>query len=135
MSRVGWTTRFCPTWKSWGSMAFSEFETARFRKLCLDWWDVRDPPGTDGRVDLAVAIRGQALELAEHRPHWEKASEWIDVPFAKLTWNATAQQWQLYWMRGNLKWNAHPVHPTANTVEEALAIIGKDEDACFFGCS
>jgi len=40
--------------------------------------------------------------------------------------------WKIYWMRGNLQWDAYPAPPTG-TLKAALKLIDGDKYGCFYG--
>ena len=116
-------------------MAFSEFETARYRKICEEWGRELFPPEKCvGQLLPLNEIDGQSILLGERRPHWQNAGEWMDRHFAKLTWVQTDQQWRLFWMPGSTRrWTSYEPFPVATKLEDALEVIGKDAHACFLG--
>jgi len=87
-----------------------------------------------GQLTMTVVIEGQTIQLAERRPHWHKAGEFVEHEFAKLTWVKASKSWKLYWLRGStMQWLLYEPHPLFPTLEAAFTVIEKDECACFFG--
>jgi hypothetical protein len=52
---------------------------------------------------------------------------------AKSTYVKTQGTWKVYWQRRDLKWHRYDPDPEVGSVEEFLAIVDRDECACFFG--
>jgi hypothetical protein len=41
--------------------------------------------------------------------------------------------WRVFWKRADLKWHSYEPVPEVSAVEDFLAVVQKDEYACFFG--
>lgn len=116
-------------------MGLSEFEEARIRKAATAFLEKRRPPvHVRSEVDMAFRLDGQSVELLEVRRAWNgESGEMIEQPFAKATFVKASGSWRVYWRRADLKWHRYEPHPTANTIEQFLALVEADEYACFFG--
>lgn len=116
-------------------MAFSEFETKRLEKIVGAFVEKhRPPPHIRPELDLAFRITGQSVEIFEIRPRWRGApGEIMERPVAKATYVKTSEVWRVFWMRADLKWHAYPPSPRVGSVERFLALVEKDDHACFFG--
>jgi hypothetical protein len=115
-------------------MAFSEFERKRHERDLRRFIEARrPPPHIRPKLDLGFRIVGQSVELFEIRPDWQKPSVIRESSFAKATYVATRKHWRIFWKRQDLKWHGYEPHPEAATLEEVLAVVGRDEYHCFFG--
>ncbi|GAB3346666.1 DUF3024 domain-containing protein [Marilutibacter aestuarii] len=116
-------------------MALSEFETKRLEKLVGAFVEAHRPaPHIRPKLDLAFRIKGQSVEIFEIRPRWRGApGETMENPVAKATYVRTRNIWRVFWMRADLKWHAYPPVPRVGSIETFLALVAKDEHACFFG--
>ena len=52
---------------------------------------------------------------------------------AKATYVKTQRIWKIYWQRADLKWHGYEPNYEVETLQEFLAIVDRDEYACFFG--
>ncbi len=57
----------------------------------------------------------------------------MEHPVAKATYVKTQGIWKVYWQRADLKWHGYEPDPEVETLQEFLAIVDRDEYACFFG--
>jgi hypothetical protein len=115
-------------------MAFSELEIKRLEKLVGAFIEKRrPPPSIRSKLDLGFRIQGQSVELFEVRPDRQKADEYRQIPFAKATYVKTQDIWKIYWQRADMKWHGYQPHPECSNIAKFLAIVERDEYACFFG--
>ncbi len=116
-------------------MAFSEFESARIRKLVGAFIDARRPPAhIRSELDLGFRIGGQSVEIFEIRPLFGGApGERIELPAAKATYVRASDAWKVYWQRADLKWHSYQPMPMVRTIEEFLETVDRDDHAAFFG--
>lgn len=115
-------------------MAFSEFESARYLKLLLDFTEQYGPkPEVRHKLRWDQQVEGQSIVLYEVRPRFMKPGEFGRYGFAKATFVKKENYWKVYWRRASGKWERYPPYPTAESVEEFLAVVIADENGCFFG--
>ncbi len=125
--------RRLPTRCSGNSVAFNELDLKRIEKAAADFLAVRrPPPDIRGQLDLEYTVYNQTIELVEVRPVWNNPSEIRKPPFAKATYVRTANEWRIFWMRGNLKWHAYDP-PVAPTIAAFFSLLHEDRFCCFFG--
>ena len=114
-------------------MAFSENELplieANLRKFC----ESKNNPDFLDKLRFDFKIVDQAIELFEVRPHWKEPGKIIETPVAKLRFFRSRGEWQLYWMRQDLKWHSYDPHPTNKGYIPLLNIVDQDKHGCFFG--
>lgn len=116
-------------------MAFTALED-RFVRGALDAYLERNrpPPEIRPELDLGCRIDGQSVEIFEIRPRWRGApGEVQELPVAKATYVRRHDHWRIYWMRRDLKWHRYDPDATVATIGDVLAIVERDEYACFFG--
>lgn len=57
----------------------------------------------------------------------------MESPVAKASYVKTQGIWKIFWQRADLKWHRYEPTPAVETLEEFLAVVEKDEYACFWG--
>ena len=115
-------------------VTISECETKRYEKLAAQFVEQhRPPPHLRSEVDLSFRLVSQSVELFEIRAHWQDKEKKIESPIAKATFNKAKKNWKVYWNRADLKWHSYNPVPEVASLEEFLALVEKDEHACFFG--
>jgi len=114
-------------------MAFTENELplieANLRKFC----DELDNPEIIDKLKHDFRIEDQSIILFDVRPHFRNPKQKIETPIAKLRFFRSRNEWQLYWMRGDLKWDAYEPNPIGIGYMPLLKIVNDDEYCCFFG--
>ena len=115
-------------------MALSEFEIKKCEKAIAEFMKKRRPPAYIRKdLDIGYRIKGQRVEIFEIRPEWRNPENITEVPVAKSTYVKTQGTWKVFWQRQDLKWHRYDPDPEVASVEEFLAIVDRDENACFFG--
>ena len=115
-------------------MALSEFETKKIEKELRAFVERRrPPPHIRPELDLGFRVKGQSVEIFEVRPRWRHPEEKIEHAVAKATYVKTQRIWRVYWQRADLKWHGYEPNPEVEKLEQFLAIVDRDEHACFFG--
>ena len=114
-------------------MAFNDLDLKRIEKAAEAFMaERRPPPHIRPQLDLEYQIHNQTVELLEVRPAWNCPSEVMRRPIAKATYFRVWNQWNVYWMPGNLKWSPYET-PHANSIEQFFKLVGEDKFCCFFG--
>lgn len=115
-------------------MVFNDLERKRIENAVGAFVEkLRPPPHIRPQLDFGYRLTGQSIELFEIRPHWTKPEVKQEQAFAKATLVRTQNRWKIYWKRADLKWHGYEPVPDVSAVEEFLAVVKKDESACFFG--
>jgi hypothetical protein len=115
-------------------MALSEFEIRKCEKAIAAFMKKRRPPAHIRKeLDLGYRIKNQSIEIFEIRPEWRNPENTIEIPVAKSTFVKTQGIWRVYWQRRDLKWHRYDPDSEVGSVEEFLAVVDRDEYACFFG--
>lgn len=115
-------------------MALSEFETKKIEKEVRSFVEKRRPaPHIRPELDLGFRVKGQSVEIFEVRPRWRHPEEKMEHAVAKATYVKTQRIWKIYWQRADLKWHGYEPNPEVLTLQKFLAIVDRDDYACFFG--
>lgn len=116
-------------------MAFTEFEQKRNSQLVGKYVQSRRPaPHIRPELDFGFRFSGQSFVIFEIRPVWRgEPGAFMEHPVAKATYVKSRKVWKLYWQRADLKWHRYDPEGTADTLEEVLAIVDRDQYGCFYG--
>jgi len=115
-------------------MTFDDLEQKRIEKALAAFLDKRRPPvHIRSQLDIGYRLSGQSVELIEIRPQWDDPSKIHDHPFAKATYVKAKNVWKVFWQRADCKWHGYEPASTVPTIEQFLALVDEDEQACFFG--
>ena len=116
------------------NMALNDIERKRVEKAVGGFIEKRrPPPHIRHKLDLGFRVSGQSVELFEIRPQWDRPEVKRESPFAKATFVRTKGVWRVFWMRSDLKWHGYEPAPEVAAIEDFLAVVQKNEYACFFG--
>jgi hypothetical protein len=115
-------------------MALNDIERKRIEKAVGAFVEKRRPaPHIRSKLDFGFRVSGQSVELFEIRPQWDRPTIKRESSFAKATFVRTQGTWKVFWKRADLKWHSYEPVPEVEAIEEFLAVVQKDEHACFFG--
>ena len=115
-------------------MALTELETARVRRTVGAFVEGRRTSHLREKLDLAFRVSGQSVEIFEVRPALGGApGEKVEIPVAKATYVRTVRRWRVFWLRHDMKWHTYQPVPDVATIEEFVALVREDRNACFFG--
>ena len=115
-------------------MALSEFDNALVEVKVAEFVEKRRPPEElRGKIDLGFSIEDQSVVVFEIRPAFRQPDERIESPVAKTTFVKKTGKWKVLWRRADLKWHRYEPAAQVDTLEEFLAVLGKDEYGCFWG--
>ena len=115
-------------------MALNDIERKRVEQAVAAFIERRrPPPAIRSQLDLGYRVADQSVELFEIRPQWDRPEIKRESAFAKATFVRTRGIWRVFWMRADLKWHGYDPAPEVASIDEFLAVVDKDEYACFFG--
>ena len=66
--------------------------------------------------------------FAAYRP-----GQFLEEAIAKLRFVRNKNLWQTYWMRADLKWHRYVTDKKVVPLADALRVIDRDANNCFFG--
>jgi hypothetical protein len=93
----------------------------------------RPPLEIRSKLDFGYRIEGQSIFIFEIRPFWDNPSKIQHLDTVKTTFVKTKNEWAVYWMRGNLKWDKYKPCPAVKNIKALIKLIEEDEYACFWG--
>jgi DUF3024 family protein len=116
-------------------VALTDIETARVRRIVAAFVERRRPAlHLRDQVDLAFRLSGQSVEIFEvRRAYGGSPGEKIELPVAKATYVRSARGWRVFWLRQDMKWHSYKPVPLVSTIDEFVALVHEDRNACFFG--
>jgi hypothetical protein len=115
-------------------MALNDIERKRIEKI-VDAHVQKHRPAAHIRpkLDIGFRVSGQSVEIFEIRPRWNEPSVKMEHSVARATYVRSQDIWKIYWKRADLKWHSYEPAPTVSSIEKFLAVVEKDEHACFWG--
>ncbi|WP_369788348.1 DUF3024 domain-containing protein [Rouxiella sp. WC2420] len=113
-------------------MAFNDLEYHAVQKEVAAFLEsIRPAPHIRKEIDIVFTINDQTIEIGEKRPVWRgEPGEMSVLTSAKITYVRSEKIWNLYWMRGTLKWE---LYSAERTLAVALNQVRDDIHGCFFG--
>ena len=116
-------------------MAFTDIEIAEHTALIekLFWSKRRPPLHLRGQVQEGQRLSGHAIEFFFVRPFYNRPGQFREDAIAKLRFVRSRNLWQIYWMRADLKWHRYVPDENVVTLADALRVIDRDANGCFFG--
>jgi hypothetical protein len=78
-------------------------------------------------------IEKQNVIIFEVRPVWNKPTESLRLPMAKLSFIKSRNIWKLYWKRASGKWEQYKPKQSDKELSVLVQEIDKDTFGCFFG--
>ena len=83
--------------------------------------------------DFGYSYDGKIVILYEIRPLWNNRKEAQKIAFVKIRYYKSRQNWNLFWMRANGKWELYDPFPESSHLVKIIEIIKEDKLGCFFG--
>jgi hypothetical protein len=84
-------------------------------------------------VDYGYEIEGQNIFIFCIRPKWNDREMIMHYPFAKCSYVKSKDEWKIYWLRGNMKWDVYLPNKKHKHFKELVELILEDKHHCFFG--
>lgn len=95
--------------------------------------EMRPPKHIRPKLDITYTFDKNVLELYEERPHYLDNEDKITTPVAKARYFIKSNEWRLYRMNGNLKWERYETKEAIQSIDEVFNIIKENPNGCFFG--
>lgn len=93
----------------------------------------RPPEHIRNQLDIGYKIEDQSIIVFEIRPQWNNKEIILEHPFAKTTFVKAKNNWKVFWMRSNLKWDSYSPKPTVANLLAFTKLVEEDKHHCFFG--
>ena len=114
-------------------VAFNDLDLKRIERTVGSLCTRRSPVQFKDKLQCKYRINGQAVVVYEWRPYWKSPQEWIAHDVAKLRFIRKQGEWQLYWMRADLKWHAYKPRHRSKDLAKLVEEIDRDPFGAFFG--
>ncbi len=115
-------------------MAFSELELKRIDRAVGGLCRRSTPAAHSDELRFVYETDGHAVTIWEERPPWDGSpGDWSRMGVARFRYFRSRDEWQLYWMRRDLKWHVFDeVEPTPD-LGQLVKVVGENWYGCFFG--
>ena len=115
-------------------MAFSEFELKLIDATVGDLCRRSSPAEHADELHFACDIDGHSVSIMEERPPWDGSpGEWTRHGVARFRYFRSRGEWQLYWMRADLKWHVYDPAPPTRDLASLVRLVEEDAYCAFFG--
>ncbi|MCL2881588.1 MAG: DUF3024 domain-containing protein [Coriobacteriia bacterium] len=114
-------------------MAFSELELAQIKKTVGGYCESISPPELSDQLTFTYEVDGHAVTIWENRPPWKGVGDWTHLGVARFRYTRSRDEWELYWMRADLKWHSYDLAETTPCLEDLVQVVKEDQFCCFFG--
>ena len=114
-------------------MPFSDMEATWIQTFVGRLCKKRSPQQLTDQLALAYRFQGQSVLLYERRRPRKSPGELTETPVAKLKFVRSRNEWRLYWMRANGRWDRYETKTECSDLRGLLAEVDRDVDGCFFG--
>lgn len=115
-------------------MSFNPLHLREIQSILSRWLEEKRPPvELRDEVDLQYTIKDQNIILDEICHSFTAPPEKLMIPFAKITFVNSKNEWKPYWLLESGKWELYVPDKHINTLEEILKEISADPYGCFFG--
>ena len=115
-------------------MAFSELELKRIDRVVGELCRRGSPPEHADKLRTVCEIAGHSVSVYEERPPWRGDGEWTRMGVARFRFFRSRGEWQLYWMRQDLRWHLYwPEDEMPSDLESLVALVEADKFGAFFG--
>jgi hypothetical protein len=114
-------------------VAFSELELKRIDRTVGDLCRRCSPPQHADELRTVYEVEGHSVSVYEERPPWRGEGEWTRLGVARFRFYRSRGEWQLYWMRADLRWHRYEPHEMPTDLASLVAAVEADEYGAFFG--
>jgi hypothetical protein len=114
-------------------MPFNELEKVRIERIVGGFCRERIPDHLRSQIKVYYGVRGHEVRILKSRPSYVKSYLWTDSPIARLKFDPTTMEWELFWMRASRKWQRYSdLEPTRN-LKSLIDTIAEDRHSVFWG--
>jgi len=114
-------------------VAFTKLELRRIDKTVGELCRRLTKPQFADQLRFVYEIDGHAVSIYEERPPWDGVGEWTRMGVARFRFVQTRGEWQLYWMRRDLRWHRYDPDAAARDLASLVKVVEADEHDAFFG--
>jgi Protein of unknown function (DUF3024) len=122
------------THKAGGVAVFNDLELQRIGRTVGELCRRCSPPEHADEVRVTYEVEGHSVSMWEERPPWRGEGEWTRLGVARFRYFRSRDEWQLYWMRHDLRWHLYsPEDEMPSDLPSLVALVEADKYGAFFG--
>ena len=122
------------THKVGAAVSFSELELKRIDRTVGELCRRHSPLEHADELRVTYAVEGHSVSMYEERPPWRGEGEWTRHGIARFRFYRSRGEWQLYWMRRDLRWHRYePDDEMPTDLASLVALVEADRYRAFFG--
>jgi len=112
-------------------MAVPETDLARIARFC----EAQVPPEVRDQMRVEMRRRGATVTIVECRPVWssDPEAEWMELPQARMKYDAEERGWTLYWFDRNSKAHRYELLAANQPIARLLDEYDRDPTCIFKG--
>jgi hypothetical protein len=114
-------------------VAFDELELKRIERTVGELCRRCSPPEHADQLRTVYEVEGHGVTMYEERPPWDGLGEWTRRGLARVRFNRSRREWQLYWMRQDLRWHLYDPDEMPADLDSLVAVVEADSYGAFFG--
>jgi hypothetical protein len=115
------------TLKVGGVVAFNELELKRIDRTVGELCRRCSPPEHADELRTVHDVEGHTVSMYEERPPWRGEGEWTRMGVARFRYFRSRDEWQLYWMRQDLRWHLYsPKDEMPRDLPALVALVDAD---------
>jgi len=114
-------------------VAFDELELKRIERTVGELCRTCSPPGHADELRTVYEVEGHSVTMYEERPPWDGVGEWTRRGIARFRFYRSRREWQLYWMRQDLRWHLYDPDEMPADLDSLVAVVEADKFGAFFG--
>ena len=114
-------------------MSFSELELKRIDRTVCELCRRGSPPEHADQLRTVYEVEGHGVSVYEERPPWRGEGEWTRLGVARFRFYRSRGEWQLYWMRKDVRWHRYNPDDMPTDLASLVAVVEADEYGAFFG--
>jgi hypothetical protein len=115
------------------AVAFDDLELKRIDKTVGELCRRLTKPQYADQLRFVYEIAGHAVSIFEERPPWDGVGEWTRMGVARFRFACTRGEWQLYWMRRDLKWHRYEPEAATPDLASLVEVVEADKYGAFLG--
>jgi len=114
-------------------VAFDELELKRIDRTVGELCRKCSPPEHADQLRTAYEVEGHSVTMYEERPPWDGVGEWTRRGIARFRYLRSRDEWQLYWLRQDLRWHLYDPDEMPADLASLVALVAVDKYGAFFG--
>ena len=114
-------------------MAIPDTTRLIIESTLISYIEQKIPAHVRDKVRLSYRFRGNTITLFEHRPVFNKQSEWTNSAVAQFRYNPSGNKWTLYCADRNSRWHRYDDLEPAEDFDLLLQEVDEDPTGIFWG--